>query len=108
MPLLGTAGRILLVATLAVAIAGYAAPKRPPDDGGGPIEPDDPVCGDGLLDADEECDAGGEYPGCCGSDCRLVDTDGDGYCDAEDVCPAVANPGQEDADGNGLGDACTP
>lgn len=35
-----------------------------------------------------------------------VDSDGDGVCDADDNCPAVANPNQEDGDGDGIGDAC--
>jgi FtsP/CotA-like multicopper oxidase with cupredoxin domain len=34
------------------------------------------------------------------------DTDADGVIDAVDNCPADANPGQEDADGDGIGDAC--
>ncbi|PKN46910.1 MAG: hypothetical protein CVU59_04610, partial [Deltaproteobacteria bacterium HGW-Deltaproteobacteria-17] len=36
------------------------------------------------------------------------DTDGDGVPDVTDNCPDVANPRQEDFDGDGQGDACTP
>ena len=36
------------------------------------------------------------------------DSDGDGIADADDNCPAVANPGQEDTNGAGRGDACDP
>ncbi len=35
-----------------------------------------------------------------------VDTDMDGVADADDNCPAVANPDQLDFDSDGLGDAC--
>ena len=35
-----------------------------------------------------------------------VDSDGDGVCDAADNCPTVSNPGQQDSNGNGKGDAC--
>ena len=36
------------------------------------------------------------------------DRDGDGIDDPQDNCPATANPGQEDADHDGQGDACDP
>jgi hypothetical protein len=35
-----------------------------------------------------------------------VDSDGDGVPDSIDNCPQIANPDQNDADGNGAGDAC--
>ena len=36
----------------------------------------------------------------------VTDTDHDGVPDKADNCPAVSNPTQSDADGDGLGDAC--
>lgn len=36
------------------------------------------------------------------------DDDGDGVVDADDNCPAVANAGQADLDGDTTGDACDP
>lgn len=34
------------------------------------------------------------------------DADGDSHCAPDDNCPATFNPGQEDNDGDGLGNAC--
>ncbi len=37
-----------------------------------------------------------------------VDSDGDGVPDPSDNCPGSPNPGQQDSDGDGAGDACDP
>jgi Ca2+-binding RTX toxin-like protein len=39
---------------------------------------------------------------------ETADADSDGIPDGEDNCPQTANPDQEDADLNGIGDACEP
>ena len=68
----------------------------------------EPLCGDGRLQAGEECDLGrtknGE--GCCTTRCQLTDADGDGVCDPADDCPTSYDPDQIDLDGDGVGDAC--
>ncbi len=37
---------------------------------------------------------------------RMDDADADGIIDFADVCPSIADPGQEDGDLDGIGDAC--
>jgi hypothetical protein len=51
--------------------------------------------GDGTCDAEDDCPGDAEN-----------DADNDGVCGDEDNCPDVANPGQEDEDDDGIGDAC--
>jgi len=53
------------------------------------------VCGNGL---DDDCDGT--------VDEATDDRDGDGVLNCVDNCCEAFNPGQEDTDGNGIGDAC--
>jgi FG-GAP-like repeat/Thrombospondin type 3 repeat len=77
--------------------------------------------GDGIPDRDDPCtdtdgdgfgDPGFAATSCALDDCPRVpnpgqeDADGDGVGDACDLCPAVADPSQGDADHDGIGDAC--
>ncbi len=71
---------------------------------------DDPD-GDRLGDPCDSCPAAYDpyqvdtvHPGGPGDACD--DPEGDGIPDASDNCPDTVNPGQEDADGDGIGDAC--
>lgn len=58
--------------------------------------------GDGFID--NVFDGGIVVDTGSGGSCQ--DDDGDGIPNTSDNCPTVANPNQEDFDGDGLGDAC--
>jgi hypothetical protein len=69
-----------------------------------PPKPDGSACEDGVLcTAGDTCQGGACVTGGPGPD-----ADGDGFCNAVDVCPADADPAQQDIDGDGEGDACDP
>ena len=61
------------------------------------------VLAEPLVNADVEPDI--DHDG-FGDETQDTDDDGDGVLDTADNCPVVANAGQENADGDTLGDAC--
>jgi hypothetical protein len=64
--------------------------------------------GDGASDAADGCplDVAKTMPGACGCGVPDTDTDGDLVADCVDNCPSIANAGQADCNGDGVGDAC--
>jgi len=65
----------------------------------------DETSGNQSGSRDAEIAASGHQCDLAGCELPYLDWDGDGLC-AEDNCPAVSNPDQADADGDGVGDAC--
>ena len=70
------------------------------------------IDGDERALSDTECAAFHAPPPATGADRSdggaCADGDGDEVRDDRDNCPGVANPGQEDRDGDGRGDVCDP
>jgi cysteine-rich repeat protein len=122
--------RCLIVLANVVVLAGVTSPVHAQVCGNGNINVGE-QCDDGnLLDDDccshlcrlvavgtvcrpsiDPCDAAEvcQGDGLCPVDTGILgDPDGDGFCEAVDVCPGLSDPGQVDRDGDGIGDACDP
>ncbi|HEV7733729.1 MAG TPA: metallophosphoesterase [Candidatus Binatia bacterium] len=71
------------------------------------FKPNTLVCrpSSGACDVPETCTGASST---CPPDTVATDTDSDGTCDAQDVCPAIPDPAQADGDSDGRGDACDP
>ena len=63
---------------------------------------------DGTADCVDGCPSDGAKtaPGQCGCGVADLDADSDSVADCNDNCASVSNPGQEDCDGDGTGNAC--
>lgn len=78
----------------------------------GVCEGESGACAEVVLEDGSACDDDNDCtgPGSCRSGVCLagdpIDDDGDGICTNRDNCPDTHNPLQDDADFDGLGDAC--
>lgn len=93
-------------------VAGAAALYRLQNPGAGPA-----TVKAALLAAGDTTPCANSTDGTCADDpdgiqepllMQFCDSDGDGICDEVDNCLLTANPEQQDADGDGTGDACDP
>jgi hypothetical protein len=86
---------VVVVLLAACGHSPHSAPDGAPGDSGTDGAADAGVDGpsDGAIDA---------------MPCTAPDTDGDGVCDTQDLCPDVADPGQADLDGDHIGWMCDP
>lgn len=64
--------------------------------------------GETVSDSGTARDAGAGLDAGPRPDAGCADSDGDGVCDAVDLCRATPDPLQRDLDGDGLGDECDP
>ena len=65
-------------------------------------------CGNGIATGSEQCDHGSGNGNdlCCSATCQRIDDDSDAVCDRDDSCPTISNGSQVNTDGDVFGDAC--